>query len=101
MFRNHGFIKLSFIRKAAVLFSKTHKILTYRSSTFLAIDWRDYNMASPGNKLRFDLTPSDIKVEADKLMVKSKEIFDQIGTLPDDQVSLKNVVQVSFYNITS
>ena len=52
-------------------------------------------MASPGNKMRFDLKPEDIKRESEQLMVKSKNIYDEIGMLSDDQVTMDNVVKVS------
>ena len=52
-------------------------------------------MASPGNKMRFDLKPEDIKRESEQLMVKSKNIYDEIGMLSDDQVTMDNVVKVN------
>lgn len=44
--------------------------------------------------MRWNLTPSEILVEADNLMVKSKSVYDTIGALSSNEVNYDNIVRV-------
>ena len=57
--------------------------------------WSVYNMACPGNKMRWDLGPEDLKKEADLLIAKSKAAYDAVGSLTPEEVTIENVVKVS------
>ena len=54
-----------------------------------------YSMASPGNQMRWDLTPEIITQEADQLMEESKKVYDQVGSLKPEDVTFDSVLQVS------
>jgi thimet oligopeptidase len=51
-------------------------------------------MASPGNKIRFDLNAEDIAKETEKLIEESKAIYDKIGSLKPDDISYDSVIKV-------
>ena len=53
-------------------------------------------MASPGNRLRFDLTPQDVTSMADELMTKSKAVYDVIASVKPEEANYDNVIKVNF-----
>ncbi|KAK2155249.1 hypothetical protein LSH36_245g03012 [Paralvinella palmiformis] len=55
--------------------------------------WSVYNMACPGNKMRWDLGPDDLAKEADLLLAKSKATYDAVGALKREEVTVENVVK--------
>ncbi len=56
--------------------------------------WSLYNMACPGNKMRFDLNPSDISSKCEELIIKSRAVYEAVGSLKPDEVTFVNVVKV-------
>lgn len=52
-----------------------------------------YNMACPGNRLHWDLTPEYITQEADRLIADSKAVYDAVGSLDPSAVTYDNVVK--------
>lgn len=44
--------------------------------------------------MRWNLTPNEILVEADNLMVKSKSVYDTIGALSANEVNYDNTIKV-------
>lgn len=52
-------------------------------------------MASPGNRMRWDITVSDVPIQADKLIEQTRVIYDAVGTVKNDDVSFENVIKVS------
>lgn len=56
--------------------------------------WCVYNMACPGNRMRWDLTPEDIEKRADQLIERSKAAYDQVGSQPKDELTYENSVKV-------
>lgn len=53
-------------------------------------------MASPGNKMHFDMKAEDIASEAEKLMKSAKTVYDSVGALKADDVKYDNVIKVIF-----
>ena len=45
--------------------------------------------------MRFDLTKEDIEKEANELIIKSKAVYDAIGSLKPENVTFENVVKVN------
>ena len=64
------------------------------SSNYFSIHWSTYNMACPGNKLRFDLKASELEKEADNLISQTKAVYDAVGSLKPEEVTFENCVQV-------
>ena len=60
----------------------------------LKVHWSVYNMACPGNRLRFDLTAEDLQKESDRLMIEAKNVYDNIGNLKIEDVTYDNVAKV-------
>ena len=56
--------------------------------------WSVYNMSCPGNQMRWDLTSGDLDNEAEKLITKSKAVYDLIGSMNPDDVTVENVIKV-------
>jgi len=52
------------------------------------------NMACPGNRMRWDLSATDIAKQADELIESSKAVYDRVGLLKPDQVAYDNVIKV-------
>lgn len=77
----------------------THLKVSKKVPTFLLthcrnkVHWSVYNMASPGNRLRFDLTVEDINKQAEKLMQDSKDVYDAVGAVKAGEVTFENVIQ--------
>ena len=63
------------------------------------VHWAVYNMACPGNRMRFDLTVKDIETETDRLIKESKNVYDGIGKLSLEEANYDNVVKVICYGI--
>jgi len=57
------------------------------------VHWSVYNMASPGNRLRWDLKKEDFPRLADELMTKTKAVYDAVGSINKDDVSYEKVVK--------
>ena len=51
-------------------------------------------MASPGNKMHWDMKPEDLVAETDKLILKSKAVYDSVASLQPDEVSYDTVLKV-------
>ena len=49
------------------------------------------------NRLRWDLTPEDIKTKADELVHRTKAVYDGVGKLKKDEVTYENTLQVSLF----
>lgn len=77
----------SSLRYFSTSFSKT----VCRSNLLLALSSK---MSCPGNRMRWNLTPNEIPVEADNLMVKSKSVYDTIGALSPNEVNYDNTIKV-------
>ena len=56
--------------------------------------WSVYNMAAPGNRMRWDIVSSDVSKKADELMAKSKAVYDAVGALSSEDISYDNSVKV-------
>lgn len=51
-------------------------------------------MACPGNKLRWDLSESDIQQRTDALIATAKSVFDAVGSVKAEAANYENVIQV-------
>ena len=51
---------------------------------------------APGCRLYWTLTPQQIETKTDELIVKSKAVYDAVGSLADrpDQITVDSVVKV-------
>lgn len=56
--------------------------------------WSVYNMACPGNRMRFDLKAADVPAETDKLIESCKAVYEQVGALKAEDVTYDNVIKV-------
>ena len=52
-------------------------------------------MACPGVKLRWDLAETDFHQRTDALIIKSRAVFDAVGSLKPEEANYENVIQVS------
>ena len=68
------------------------------TNSYFTVHWTQYNMACPGNKLRFDLQPGDLEKEANDLITQTKAVYDAVGALKPEEVTLENTVQVYNFN---
>ena len=53
-----------------------------------------FNMACPGNRMRWDLTPADLTTKADALIARSQAVYDAVGALKPNEVTYENVMKV-------
>ena len=51
-------------------------------------------MASPGNRMHWDLTTDFIATETERLTAASKAVYDLVGALKADEVTYENVIKV-------
>ena len=58
------------------------------------VHWSVYNMACPGNRMKWDLNAEDIGRKAEELMSKSKAIYDSVGAVKPEEANMENVVKV-------
>ena len=73
------------------------KVLTCNACLFQnsrKVHWSVYNMACPGNRMRWDLSAEDIGRKADELMTKSKAVYDAVGAVKAEEANFENVVTV-------
>jgi len=54
-------------------------------------------MASPGNRMHWDLTTDFIETETDRLISSSKAVYDAVGALSPDAVTYDNVLKVRLF----
>ena len=54
----------------------------------------DYNMACPGNRLRWDLKKEDFPRLTDELIATTKAVYDKVAALSKDDVTYDNVIKV-------
>ncbi|XP_071496842.1 thimet oligopeptidase-like [Diadema antillarum] len=45
------------------------------------------------NRLRWDLTPEDIKTQAEELKKSSLAVYDAVGSVPKDQLTFNNIIK--------
>ena len=60
------------------------------------VHWSVYNMACPGNRMRWDITPEEIATKTEQLMTKSKAIYDYVGAIKTEDITYENVLKVYF-----
>ena len=53
-----------------------------------------YNMACPGNRLRWDLKKEDFPKRAEQLMTETKAVYDAVGALKKEEVNYDNIIKV-------
>ena len=51
-------------------------------------------MVCPGNKLKWDLTESEIYKRTEALITSAKAVYDAVGSLTADEASYQNVIEV-------
>jgi thimet oligopeptidase len=67
--------------------------VSIHACTVAGIPLSVYNMACPGNRLHWDLTPEYITAETDRLITDSKAVYDAVGALDRTAVTYDNVIK--------